>query len=451
MWAAFVTPRWLEGGRFQSLLDFELERVGGATQADATQGSATRQSDHAVRTSRRTLSLLGRLPRSPWRNTCLYRSVAECILLRRAGISARVCLGVRKNATNAVNAHAWVETSTGIRLETSDDAEGNYVVLQRQWNTFAIVSDAALHVRAQMSVRSHVEVWLPFSAVEKQVEHATDSVTAGVTLRLTQSIPPQDVPAASTLRLGGVDAAVSESGDTVLLHSRSGIATGRINLHTKHAHIDVMADAQPSRHSDISAMLTLSSALIITRLNRALMHAAAVAPQDGNAWLLVGDTHSGKTTTTLNLVVAGWNYLSDDHVVLSRDANGISFVEGWPRTFHLDAGWRSGAPQDHRIDFDPRQFVDAHRPGCTKLGGVLFPVVAANESTRLIPVSSARALTAFVRQSPWLMADRDSARSTFALFTTMAQLPAYELRLGLDTFNNPTLLADRLASLTATS
>ncbi len=120
MWAAFVAPRWLEGGRFQSLLNFEAEAV------------TKLQTDHAVRTSQRTLSLLARLPKSPWRNTCLFRSIAECIILRRAGISARICLGVRKDNTNAVNAHAWVETSVGSHLETSENAEASYVVLQRQ-------------------------------------------------------------------------------------------------------------------------------------------------------------------------------------------------------------------------------------------------------------------------------------------------------------------------------
>ncbi len=331
-------------------------------------------------------------------------------------------------------------------------------------NTFAIISDDALHIRVQTDLRPHVEVWLPFSAVETQAEHAE----AVVTLRLTQAISPQanpeagcDVSGAShpasivtsipTLRLGGVDAWVSESGDSVLLRSSDGVAAGRINLHTRHACINVLANVTPSRHSDVSAMLTLSSALLMNRLNRALMHAAAVAPPEGNAWLFVGDTHSGKTTTTLNLIVAGWDYLSDDHVVLSRDEDDAPVVEGWPRTFHLDAGWRSGSPQHHRVDFDPRQFTAAHRSRCTKLGGVLFPVVTANEPTRLVPITAARALTAFVRQSPWLMADRHAARSTLALFTAIARLPAYELHLGLDTFSNPALLAERLAVLTATS
>lgn len=60
------------------------------------------------------LALLARLARlrSPfWKNTCLYRSILECVLLRRSGRPAVVRIGVRQGegATGAIAAHAWVE------------------------------------------------------------------------------------------------------------------------------------------------------------------------------------------------------------------------------------------------------------------------------------------------------------------------------------------------------
>ncbi len=72
----------------------------------------------SLRSSHRTLGLLAAVPGGRWRNTCLYRSAAECLLLRRDGIAARLCLGVRKDPGDRspgavhdcdIRAHAWVE------------------------------------------------------------------------------------------------------------------------------------------------------------------------------------------------------------------------------------------------------------------------------------------------------------------------------------------------------
>jgi len=98
--AAIRTPRWIQGTRLQTLM------IGGEAHKRPLRDVAL-----AVRTSRFTLRLLGRLPLLPWRNTCLYRSVAECLVLRRYGIACRVQLGVERDsaAPAAITAHAWVE------------------------------------------------------------------------------------------------------------------------------------------------------------------------------------------------------------------------------------------------------------------------------------------------------------------------------------------------------
>jgi hypothetical protein len=66
----------------------------------------------AIKAAHRALRVLARIPGSPWRNTCLYRSVAECVLLRAYGVPARLCIGVERQPASApgVAAHAWVES-----------------------------------------------------------------------------------------------------------------------------------------------------------------------------------------------------------------------------------------------------------------------------------------------------------------------------------------------------
>ena len=63
----------------------------------------------AVRVALGALRQLARARLPWWRNTCLYRAVTECIVLRHYGIPCRVELGVtRPGDGSAIGAHAWV-------------------------------------------------------------------------------------------------------------------------------------------------------------------------------------------------------------------------------------------------------------------------------------------------------------------------------------------------------
>jgi hypothetical protein len=114
-WAALRAPFWLEGPRLAALL---------RAPADSRRAAAPPRG--AVSAAMRTVGLLARLPRSPWRNTCLYRSVAECLVLRRYGVPAQVRIGVRSDAEGGrggeILAHAWVVRAgeSGDRAPSSD-------------------------------------------------------------------------------------------------------------------------------------------------------------------------------------------------------------------------------------------------------------------------------------------------------------------------------------------
>lgn len=62
----------------------------------------------ALRAAHRMLRILARARLPWWRNTCLYRAVAECLVLRYYGIPSRVRLGVaRPGDDSPIRAHAW--------------------------------------------------------------------------------------------------------------------------------------------------------------------------------------------------------------------------------------------------------------------------------------------------------------------------------------------------------
>jgi hypothetical protein len=98
-WSALRVPLWLRGRRWQELL---VPPAGAHGEPELPRG--------VIRASRAGIRLLAAVPGSPWRNTCLYRSVAECLALRRYGIPAVVRIGVRagEGSETPIVAHAWV-------------------------------------------------------------------------------------------------------------------------------------------------------------------------------------------------------------------------------------------------------------------------------------------------------------------------------------------------------
>jgi hypothetical protein len=78
----------------------------------------------AVVMSRRALGTFARMRPARWRSTCLYRSVAECLVLRALGHPARVVIGVGTDeGAVGVMAHAWVECEGFECLSTRGAAE----------------------------------------------------------------------------------------------------------------------------------------------------------------------------------------------------------------------------------------------------------------------------------------------------------------------------------------
>lgn len=111
-WAALRTPAWLTASRMQLLM------------APPAPREPVPPPRAALRASRAALRMLGYLPRSPWRNTCLYRSVAECLLLRAHGAAAMLRIGVRPDERGGeILAHAWVVhlQPDGTAIPTADD------------------------------------------------------------------------------------------------------------------------------------------------------------------------------------------------------------------------------------------------------------------------------------------------------------------------------------------
>ena len=125
--AVLATPRYLATGRWRDLLGLP---PGGALSGARAPGETpeTPETPEAPETSEapkappdpdavaRAVRLLARIPFSPWRGTCLYRSVAVCLACRFAGVPAVLRVGAAPGSGESPLAHAWVEDADGTLL-----------------------------------------------------------------------------------------------------------------------------------------------------------------------------------------------------------------------------------------------------------------------------------------------------------------------------------------------
>lgn len=125
-------PRWWGysiGALIALAVPWELRGGGIATlvQDAGLPARGRRDPTDALRAARRMLRILARARLPWWRNTCLYRAVAECLVLRHYGIPSRVRLGVARPGDGfPIAAHAWVAHGTADAGATA----GTHVVLR---------------------------------------------------------------------------------------------------------------------------------------------------------------------------------------------------------------------------------------------------------------------------------------------------------------------------------
>jgi len=72
--------------------------------------------------------VLARLP-PPWKRTCLKRAIVLHYMIRRAGRSAELRIGVRRDEHSALAAHAWLVRNDEPYLEEGADHLAAYQVL----------------------------------------------------------------------------------------------------------------------------------------------------------------------------------------------------------------------------------------------------------------------------------------------------------------------------------
>lgn len=306
-----------------------------------------------------------------------------------------------------------------------------------------LLGDGALSLEVDPRLDGALERWAwPLEALAPPRGAPRAVVTASAVDGLAHSVPPGE-PGFAARHVG---AWVDEGAGRVALASPDAGLRGQVDLAAGRADVQVAPGSAPPAVLELAVYgaVWIACALLLGRQGRVMMHAAAVVAPDGGAWLVAADTHGGKTSTCVNLIRAGCDYLSDDHVVIGEGAGGALQAVGWPRRFHLDEGFEAGRSAGRRAPVDPGRYGPGRRRAAAPLRGVLLSRVQPDAPTRATPVHASVALGRLIRHAPWLLADRDAAPGLLEVLKQAAGFPAYELVLGRDTYADPAALLTRL-------
>jgi hypothetical protein len=228
----------------------------------------------------------------------------------------------------------------------------------------------------------------------------------------------------------------------------------RIIVHAGvHNQIDVLIrnELDLQRLEDLQVMnYAISTAL--RRCDLYELHGGAVVePRNQRGVLFVGPSGSGKSTLTLQLVANGWQYLSDD-VLLLKNVDGVINAFPLRRAFAVTqatvvasgelrvgealaiADWSDGSKRCFMpSDFFPENFSSSCRPQI-----IFFPTITGEDETVIRPLTHGETMIQLIKRCPWSCYDPvTSTRHLGALSSLAKQADGFMLLAGRDLLRDP--------------
>lgn len=214
-----------------------------------------------------------------------------------------------------------------------------------------------------------------------------------------------------------------------------------------------ICSGESSNGAGASARLVFNASMTaLRRCGLYELHAAgAVEPETGAGVLFVGPSCSGKSTNATQLAAAGWQYLSDDALLL---CDAVKHVEARAlrRAFAVTrptAETRALAGREEHLSapahFDPEKlrfepetiFPGGFRESCEPRS-IFFPVITREPESRTRRLSQSEAMAQLIRMCPWAGYDRPSAGAHLGTLARLArQAESHELRAGADLLGDP--------------
>jgi hypothetical protein len=181
------------------------------------------------------------------------------------------------------------------------------------------------------------------------------------------------------------------------------------------------------------------------------LHAAGlVEPDTCGGVLFVGPSGSGKSTFATQLASAGWQYLSDDALLVSLGDQTVE-ARALRRVFAVTqptvaAGVLAGHEDllTEPVPFDPlkrrfepeRIFPGSFVERCVPQT-LFFPNITGDDASDARRLTQAETMARLIRMCPWACYDKPAARTHLDVLSRLAQQTrAFELQAGRDLFGD---------------
>ena len=279
----------------------------------------------------------------------------------------------------------------------------------------------------------------------------------------------------STVVVGKADEGIIESTKEIARHS-SGLqireADQNIYLWNRRSltQIDPGANSiritlAPDRHRigtgldvDLFLMTTFSLLSMLQMRGRFVLHAAGVVSPGGAGVILVAKSDSGKSTLTTALGQAGWDFISDDSIIL-RTENGEIIASPFRRDFGLDpeAGdlfpGIADAAQIQLTDaskwrIDPTAIFTGRRAEDVRPDVVVVPSIVDRSTSSISRLKPADVLIELMGQSSFLTFDRSATEEYLSVLNSLvSNADGFSLEAGRDLYADPSLVAPLLEEI----
>jgi hypothetical protein len=159
-----------------------------------------------------------------------------------------------------------------------------------------------------------------------------------------------------------------------------------------------------------------------------LHSAGVVSPESGKGVLIVGRSGSGKSTLALQLVMAGWPYLSDDELLLSL-SDGAVEARGFRSFFAVS----TSASEQFKTCFEPERAFGSQRRELASPGVILFTRLSGEQQSQLSKLTPSETMMRLIRACPWATYDTAIAGANLEVLSALArQASAFDLSAGRD-------------------
>jgi len=178
-------------------------------------------------------------------------------------------------------------------------------------------------------------------------------------------------------------------------------------------------------------------------------HSAALL-NNGVGYLFSGDSGSGKTTSTLSLISAGFKYVSDD-VVLVEEVNGEIIVHSLAKTLNIDSDIAGRFRHFVKDDIVPaetgtKMSVDITKrfPGsfvpCLRPDVIIFVKKDLHGTSRTLPLGQTEVFKRLLKQTVLSTNKEVSQYQLQAYGRLVRQVRGFELLNGRDIYEHPETL-----------